>query len=272
MHPSTLGLRVDTLWNRPVAVGVRSGMIRFLRKTVDSFRRARALLVRLKAPSQPLPGGRQRWIEDSMEWLIGEFGRDVLLRPIVVPTEVIPAGYDGSVLEARSLCERIARRMDVPPERIDLTFDLTTEGPKRDAGKGRLRISRERSGEWARGEERNRIRLAPELMADPVALVAVFAHEVGHELLLGGRRVAVTRPDQEPLTDLLTVFYGLGIFTANASFEVRPHPSGRGKQPLARGYLREDALAQSMAYYAQLRGERHPAWRKHLDRPVRVVV
>jgi hypothetical protein len=109
-------------------------------------------------------------------------------------------------------------------------------------------------------------------MADPVALVAVFAHEAGHELLLGARRVEVTRPDQEPLTDLLTVFYGLGIFTANASFEVRRHPSGRGKQPLARGYLREDALAEAMAYYARLRGERHPAWRKHLDRPVRVVV
>jgi hypothetical protein len=189
MQSSTLGLRPDTLWNRPVAVGVRTGMIRFLRKTIDSFRRAHALLTRLKAPSQPLPGGRQRWIEDSMEWLIGEFGRDVLVRPIVVPADVIPAGYDGSVETARMLCELIARRMDVPPERIDLTFDLTTDGSPRGAGKGPLRIIRERSGEWARGEQRNRIRLAPELMADPVALVAVFAHEVGHELLLGARRV-----------------------------------------------------------------------------------
>jgi hypothetical protein len=122
-------------------------MIRFLRKTIDSFRRAQTLLTRLKAPSQPLPGGRQRWIEDSMEWLIGEFGRDVLLRPIVVPAEVIPRGYDGSVQAARSLCEHIARRMDVEPERIGLSFDLTTDGSPRAAGKGPLRIIRERSGE-----------------------------------------------------------------------------------------------------------------------------
>ena len=204
-----------------------------------------------------------------MKWLVGEFGREVLFRPIVIPAEVIPRDYDGSEQAGRVLCEQIARRMDVQPERIDLAFDLIEEGRP---ARGPLRITRQRSGEWARGEQRNRIRLAPELMADPVALVAVFAHEVGHELLLGARRVEVTRPDHEPLTDLLTVFYGLGIFTANASFEVRRHPSGRGKQPLARGYLREDALAKAMTHYALLRGERHPVWRKQLDRAVRVVM
>jgi hypothetical protein len=244
-------------------------MIRFVRKTIASFRRAQAVLVRLKSPSQPLPGGRQRWIEESMEWLVGEFGREVLLRPIVIPGEVIPRDYDGSEPAARALCSKIARRMDIDPSAIDLLFDLNPDGQP---ARGPLRITKERSGEWARGEQRNRIRLAPELMADPVALVAVFAHEIGHELLLGARRVEVTRPDQEPLTDLLTVFYGLGIFTANASFEVRPHPSGRGKQPLARGYLREDALAKAMTHYALLRGERHPVWRKQLDRAVRVVM
>jgi hypothetical protein len=168
--------------------------------------------------------------------------------------------------------------MEVPIEQLDLAFDLTTDGPpparsaparKGPVRQGPLRVVRERSGEWARGEQRNRIRLAPELVADPIALVAVFAHELGHELLLGSRRIDHSRPDHESLTDLLTVFYGLGIFTANASFEVRQHPSGKGKQPLARGYLREDALAEALVYYAQLRGEKHPAWRKHLDWEVR---
>ena len=30
------------------------------------------------------------------------------------------------------------------------------------------------------------------------------------------------------------------------------------RQPLARGYLREAALSDALAYYALLRGERHP--------------
>src|SRR5690349_2307334 len=125
-------------------------MIRFVRKTLASFRRTRALLARLKAPSQPLPGGRQRWIEHSMDWLATEFGREVLLRPVVLPAAVIPVDYDGSLQAARSLCADIARRMDVDPDRIELAFDLTTQRPL--AAKGPLRTIRERSGEWARGE------------------------------------------------------------------------------------------------------------------------
>jgi len=31
-----------------------------------------------------------------MDWLVAEFGRDILLRPIALPAEVIPDGYDGS--------------------------------------------------------------------------------------------------------------------------------------------------------------------------------
>jgi hypothetical protein len=107
-------------------------------------------------------------------------------------------------------------------------------------------------------------------VADPVALVAIYAHEIGHELLLGSGRISmIRRPDHEPLTDLLTVFYGLGIFTANAAYERRPRPNGRGKQPLARGYLREAALSEALAYYALLRGERRPTWDRYLDAPVR---
>src|SRR5215217_3770959 len=65
---------------------------------------------------------------------------------------------------------------------------------------------------------------------------------------------------------------GLGIFTANAAYERRPRPNGRGTQPLARGYLRETALAEALAYYAWLRDERHPEWDRHLDPPVRRVM
>lgn len=35
-----------------------------------------------------------------MDWLVSEFGREVLLRPIVVPSELIPARYDGGVAAA----------------------------------------------------------------------------------------------------------------------------------------------------------------------------
>ena len=205
-----------------------------------------------------------------MNWLVGEFGRDVLLRPIVLPDDLIPGGYDGSLAAAEELCGRIDDRMGLRPGQCGLSFELAGDSVRRTSYRGTPALVKEQSGRWIRGTERNQIQLAPTLAADPVALIAIYAHEAGHELLLGSDRISLwRRPDHEPLTDLLTVFYGLGIFTANAAYERRPRPNGRGKQPLARGYLREAALAEALAYYALLRGERRPSWDRHLDPPVR---
>lgn len=200
-----------------------------------------------------------------MDWMIAEFGRDVLLRPIVLPADVIPDGYDGSEAAATAVCNCVDERMGLRPGQCALSFEL--DGVRRPVN--RL-VVREGSGRWIRGEDRNEIKLSPALAADPVALIAIYAHEAGHEVLLGGGRISLARrPDHEPLTDLVTVFFGLGIFTANAAYERRPRPNGRGKQPLARGYLREAALAEALAHYAKLRGERHPEWDRYLDPPVR---
>jgi hypothetical protein len=229
------------------------------------IRHSQQVRSRLKAPRERLPGGSRRWIRTSMDWMIAEFGRDVLLRPIVLPGDVIPDGYDGSEAAAAVVCNCVDERMGLRPGQCALSFELN--GVRRPVN--RL-VVREGSGRWIRGAERNEIKLSPALAADPVALIAIYAHEAGHELLLGGGRINLARrPDHEPLTDLVTVFFGLGIFTANAAYERRPRPNGRGKQPLARGYLREAALSEALAHYAKLRGERHPDWDRYLDPPVR---
>ncbi|MFF0343577.1 hypothetical protein [Kribbella sp. NPDC004875] len=239
-----------------------------MRNPIGMIRRSQQVRSQLKAPRERLPGGSRRWIRASMDWLVAEFGRDVLFRPIALPADVIPDGYDGSESAAIEVCARVDGRMDLPPGQCGLDFCL--DGARRPSTRGTTLVVKEQSGRWTRGIDRNQIQLAPALAADPVALIAIYAHEVGHELLLGGGRISLTgRPDHEPLTDLITVFYGLGIFTANAAYERRPRPNGRGKQPLARGYLREAALAEALAYYAMLRGERHPEWDRHLDPPVR---
>jgi len=55
------------------------------------------------------------------------------------------------------------------------------------------------------------------MLLDPMSLVATMAHELGHVILLGGNLLTHDTPDQEPMTDLLTGFTGLGIFTANSA-------------------------------------------------------
>jgi hypothetical protein len=54
-------------------------------------------------------------------------------------------------------------------------------------------------------------------LSDPPALVATLIHEACHDLLLGEGRLRGDEPDHELVTDLLTVYMGLGVITANAT-------------------------------------------------------
>jgi hypothetical protein len=54
-------------------------------------------------------------------------------------------------------------------------------------------------------------------------LVATLAHELGHIILLRPGLIKRTKEDMEPLNDLLTIFLGFGIFTANAAFRFEQH-------------------------------------------------
>jgi hypothetical protein len=73
--------------------------------------------------------------------------------------------------------------------------------------------------------------------ADPAYMTAIIAHELSHVLLLGDRRISPKRPDHERLTDLLTVYSGFGIFTANAA--LRYATGSRGWMVKAGGGLDE---------------------------------
>ena len=101
---------------------------------------------------------------------------------------------------------------------------------------------------------------------DPLALVATVAHELNHLILLGGGLMKTEASDHEPMMDLLTVFLGLGIFTANSAGRFRQYQDDRrqgwSKQRL--GYLPEEVYGYSLARFARERGEDRPEWTKHL--------
>lgn len=78
----------------------------------------------VRAPKVDLPGGAQRWVDDSLRLLIEQVGTDPLRPPAVVPGEFVPAGYDGSEAAARELCLKVSERMGVPSERIRFSFRL----------------------------------------------------------------------------------------------------------------------------------------------------
>ena len=72
--------------------------------------------------------------------------------------------------------------------------------------------------------------------------------------------------DMEPLTDLLTVFLGLGVFSANTAARFQQHDDGhkQGWSMQRLGYLPEEIYGYALAKFAQERGENSPQWVKHL--------
>jgi hypothetical protein len=73
--------------------------------------------------------------------------------------------------------------------------------------------------------------------------------------------------DMEPMTDLVTVYLGLGVFTANAARRfLRYQLDNREGWSMERlGYLPEVVYAYALARFAKDRGEEHPAWVGHLS-------
>lgn len=103
-------------------------------------------------------------------------------------------------------------------------------------------------------------------LKDPQKLAATIAHELAHVRLIGEGRITNKEEDHEPLTDLATVFFGLGIFNANSSFHFNQwHESGwSGWKASTLGYLNEPMFGYALGLWTTVRNEENPAWMKHL--------
>ncbi|HEX5597047.1 MAG TPA: hypothetical protein VFX61_13680 [Micromonosporaceae bacterium] len=211
----------------------------------------------------PVRQVEQEWIENSLDWLLAEFGSVRLRDAVVLPTdEFFPGTYRGSREDIESVFDRLCVHMDIDPARVmlehyadDVERELAAYVPISSRSVGA-------AGHYQVRDGRPIIAIRDDQAASPVALVATIAHELGHVLLLGDRRISEHREDHEPLTDLLTVFFGLGIFSANAAFQFSQDESYYRTSRL--GYLTEPMFGYALARYAWLRGEMDPPWARYL--------
>jgi hypothetical protein len=77
--------------------------------------------------------------------------------------------------------------------------------------------------------------------------------------LLGEKRIDVSN---EPLTDLTTIIFGLGIFNANEAFQIFKNFESQGWR--SKGYLSQIQWGYALALFTYVRGEKSPAWIDHL--------
>lgn len=217
------------------------------------------------APVCPVNDEEREWLEERFEWLIEEFGIERLRRgkTVLPTTEFFPSDWRGTEDDIHKILLVVAEHMDVDPDYVRVKF--YSEGPAPIEG-----MAREGSlGTYSESEDWDfyDIRINTDAIDDPLGIVSTMAHELGHVRLLGEERIWAEAPDHEPLTDLTTVFFGLGILRANSV--IRQKSVGGGSSLSRSGYLSMNMLGYALALYALARNETNPTWLKHLRPDVR---
>lgn len=220
---------------------------------------------RAGCPVQPV---ERDWIEQSMSWLLSEFGERRLRAEVLLPTdEYFPDIYRGTEQDVRGVLDLLCKQMEIDPGRVRLEYGDGGADPELSAHVPVYTQSTGAAGLHEAHRGSSVVTVSNDLLDHPMALVATLAHELGHVLLLGDGRIEADRPDHEPLTDLLTIFFGLGIFSANAAFDYSRDLRGRYSYTRSSrlGYLTEPMYGYGLALYAWRRGETSPSWMRYVD-------
>ncbi len=218
----------------------------------------------------PVPEQNRIWLEEAFLMLLDFFGReDTINRKVLIPHYTdFPVAYNGTPESAHETMKIIATQMEVPVESIELhlyeegvgsissgsPFDdsIFLKGDDADKGSAGLYWGQTEHGQYE-------IWLNREKLAEPENLVATLAHEIAHIKLLGEARID---DNDEHLTDLTTVIFGLGIFNANAAFQTFTTIKSYGWR--SQGYLSQPQWGYALGLFAHLRGEYSPTWITHL--------
>jgi len=228
-------------------------------------------------PAPPVSEEDAAWIEQKIVWLFGQFGgKAIAARPVhlIGESEVLapsgPARKEGMVRLLHDIC----RLMDVDRRVVELRFKDDVSADRPDWGRkiwveeenplhqsAKRRAGTYSEAVWKAGR-RCAITLDIDRRATRGALAAVMAHELSHYKLLGEDRMAA---NDERLTDLVPLAFGLGVVMANAALTA----DKRGLTE--RGYLSPHLYGYALAVLAYLSGQDTPTWVEHLQKDARWV-
>jgi hypothetical protein len=222
----------------------------------------------------PITEEERVWVDDGFRRLTGMLGSHRLANAaFVLPTdEFFPDHFDKDEPSLRAILRRVCTYMQVDPGRVDLEII-----PDSSELMDMLPVYRHSSKDPAGlhfGESRDHralIGIKQSLLQDPLCLIATLAHELAHVILLDDGHMAREVPDMEPMTDLATVFLGLGIFTANSARRFVQFQDDRrqGWSMSHSGYLPEPVYAYALARFARERNETNHGWLVHLNTNVK---
>lgn len=223
-------------------------------------------------PTCPCDRTAKAWLEDRLHWLYNEFPDNIFTtKRMVLPLpKYFPDKFDGSDASVQQMFDRVCQYMEVDREQIQLkivqdakdNFFLVNE-----AGHALPHAA----GTFSIGDRYFLVRLDRSGFHDPMSLVGTMAHELSHVRLMGEGRYAGDAFDNELLTDLTTVYMGLGIFLANSprnwrsQYSTWPDTSQRRPE-----YMTPPMFGWALAHIAWHNHEGWPQWASHLKSDARV--
>jgi hypothetical protein len=175
----------------------------------------------------PVEDRERQWIEKMLTWCVEHFGREAFEAEVLTPTpSFFPGTYRGTPDDVLELVDLVRAHLRIDPAEIAIvSYDGrpparpsppcggTNRGAP-GAGAGQQSIA----GHYSVRNGLGLIAIGLDNAPDPRRVVAVAAHELCHHKLLYRGLASTAERDHEPLTDLATVFFGLGVFTANAAY------------------------------------------------------
>lgn len=203
-------------------------------------------------------------------WLATQFGHDnIATKPMLHPTpEDFPVRYDGSKESLTKSAEIVARQMEIDINEVNLdTYEQNIQEFSGDFGhRIWTEVDKDSDEKLAAGlyfdkneQGKYDIFIEKKNLSDGENLVSTLAHEFSHIKILGEKRLEF---NDEKLTDLTPVVFGLGIFNANSSFKEHKSFDSYGHNSI--GYLKQREWGYALALYAFFRQEENPDWIKFL--------
>ena len=231
----------------------------------------------------PISDEQRLWVDDGFRRLERLLGRRRMLEAKVVePTaEDFPDRYDKTPEAVEHLFSRVCSYMRVDRSGVELEIFPDEEDELRKILPSWHGTTGTRpAGVYLHAHERDQatdhagrvvVAIRSTMLRDPMSLVATVAHELGHVILLGGKLMSPETVDHEPMTDLLTVFLGLGVFTANSAAQLKQYQEDRrvGWSTQRLGYLPQTVFGYALARFAVERRENKAEWVRHLSPNVR---
>ena len=228
-------------------------------------------------PKLPITEEQRLWVNEGFHRLEKLVGRTRMLEARVIePTaEDFPDRFDKTPEAIEDLFARVCGYMNVergiikleifPDETEELRSMLPSWSSRGGGHAAGLYLHALEQQEENGADGRMVVAIRSTMLKDPMSLVATVAHELGHVILLGGKLITSNISDHERLTDLLTVFLGLGIFTANSATRFKQFQEERkiGWSMSSLGYLPEPVFGYALAKFAIERGDK-AAWARHL--------